>query len=676
MPAVVDLAAMRDAMAALGGDPPRINPLVPVDLVIDHSIQVDPSAGPTPSTCNAELEFERNRERYEFLRWGQQAFAQLPGRAARHRHLPPGQPRVPGPGRVLDRDGWPSPTRSSAPTRHTPDGQRPRRRRLGRGRHRGRGGHARPAHPDADPQGRRLPAGRASCPRAPPPPTSCSPSPSCCAATAWSASSSSSTGRAWPPCRSRTGPPSATCRRSTAPRSPSSPSTTRPCATCGSPAARPSRWPGRGLRQGAGPVARPGGRAGLLRDRSSSTCRRSCPASPGRPAPRTACRSTEAKATASGLCARRSRGARPTASPTASTRRRPSPSRPATRRPDAGQHRRTASPTPTAGDAAERRAGDRATAVPVTAGRRASERRRSTTAPSSIAAITCCTNTSNPSVMLAAGLLAQQGGRAGPAPQAVGEDLARPRLQGRHGLLRAGRAHPVPREARLPPRRLRLHHLHRQLGSAARRRSPRRSTRPGSPWCAVLSGNRNFEGRINPDVRMNYLASPPLVVAYALAGTMDIDLVQRAARHRHRRRARVPARHLADHRPRWPRPWPSARRSPTCSARTTARCSPATSRWQALPVAGRRPLRAGTPTSTYIAPAPVLRRHAAASPRRSPTSWAPGSSPCSATPSPPTTSRPAGTIRADSPAGRYLQAQGVDAGRLQLRTAPAAATTR
>ena len=63
---------------------------------------------------------------------------------------------------------------------------------------------------------------------------------------------------------------------------------------------------------------------------------------------------------------------------------------------------------------------------------------------------------------------------------------------------------------------------------------------------AVLSGNRNFEGRVNPDVRANYLASPPLVVAYALAGTMDIDLETRAARHRHGRQAGVPARHLAD----------------------------------------------------------------------------------------------------------------------------------
>ncbi len=74
VPAVVDLAAMRDAMANLGGDPQRINPLVPVDLVIDHSIQVDYFAVNNAFDLNASLEFQRNRERYEFLKWGQQAF--------------------------------------------------------------------------------------------------------------------------------------------------------------------------------------------------------------------------------------------------------------------------------------------------------------------------------------------------------------------------------------------------------------------------------------------------------------------------------------------------------------------------------------------------------------------------------------------------------------------------
>jgi aconitate hydratase A / 2-methylisocitrate dehydratase len=74
VPAVVDLAAMRDGIARLGGDPNRVNPLQPVELVIDHSVQVDYFAQMNAFQLNAELEFTRNRERYEFLRWGQDAF--------------------------------------------------------------------------------------------------------------------------------------------------------------------------------------------------------------------------------------------------------------------------------------------------------------------------------------------------------------------------------------------------------------------------------------------------------------------------------------------------------------------------------------------------------------------------------------------------------------------------
>jgi aconitate hydratase len=74
VPAVVDLAAMRDAMRRMGGDPKKINPLQPVELVIDHSVQVDEAGTPSAFVTNAEMEFTRNRERYAFLRWGQTAF--------------------------------------------------------------------------------------------------------------------------------------------------------------------------------------------------------------------------------------------------------------------------------------------------------------------------------------------------------------------------------------------------------------------------------------------------------------------------------------------------------------------------------------------------------------------------------------------------------------------------
>jgi aconitate hydratase A / 2-methylisocitrate dehydratase len=74
VPSIADLAAMRDAMQRLGGDPRRINPLQPVELVIDHSVQVDAHGSRGAFQINAELEFTRNAERYRFLRWGQRAF--------------------------------------------------------------------------------------------------------------------------------------------------------------------------------------------------------------------------------------------------------------------------------------------------------------------------------------------------------------------------------------------------------------------------------------------------------------------------------------------------------------------------------------------------------------------------------------------------------------------------
>jgi len=83
VPAVVDLAAMRDAMVKLGGDPEKINPLVPVDLVIDHSVIVDDFGSPLAFRHNVELEYQRNGERYRFLKWGQQAFRNF-------RVVPPG----------------------------------------------------------------------------------------------------------------------------------------------------------------------------------------------------------------------------------------------------------------------------------------------------------------------------------------------------------------------------------------------------------------------------------------------------------------------------------------------------------------------------------------------------------------------------------------------------------
>ncbi len=144
VPLLVDLAAMRSAVAKLGKNPKIIEPLVPVDLVVDHSVQVDFAGAADSLQRNLDLEFTRNRERYQFLKWGMQAFDTFkvvpPGIGIVHQvnleYLAKG---------VLER-GWNFLSRHAR--RHGfahDDDQRPRHRRLGRRRHRGRGGHARPA---------------------------------------------------------------------------------------------------------------------------------------------------------------------------------------------------------------------------------------------------------------------------------------------------------------------------------------------------------------------------------------------------------------------------------------------------------------------------------------------------------------------------------------------------
>ena len=121
VPAVVDLAAMRDGIVKLGGDPKKVNPLQPVELVIDHSVQVDYFGQTNALDLNGRLEYQRNRERYEFLRWGQNAFSNF-------RVVPPEtgivhQVNIEYLARVICRETArgrarrPSPIRSSAPTR-------------------------------------------------------------------------------------------------------------------------------------------------------------------------------------------------------------------------------------------------------------------------------------------------------------------------------------------------------------------------------------------------------------------------------------------------------------------------------------------------------------------------------------------------------------------------------
>ena len=141
-----------------------------------------------------------------------------------------------------------------------------------------------------------------------------------------------------------------------------------------------------------------------------------------------------------------------------------------------------------------------------------------------IAAITSCTNTSNPFVMVAAGLLARNAVKRGLAGEALGEDLARAGLAGGDRLSREGRIC----SSDLDPLGFNLvgYGCTTCIGNSGPLPEEISKTihEHGLAVASVLSGNRNFEGRVNHDVRANYLASPPLVVAYALAGSIMVDL--------------------------------------------------------------------------------------------------------------------------------------------------------
>ena len=176
VPAVVDIAAMRDALAAMGADPSKANPLMPADLVIDHSVQVDEYGTKDSFNINALLEFQRNRERYMLLRWGQTAFQNFrvvpPDTGIVHQvnleYLAAVVFRVTGGGWLVD--GLSRFARRYRFAHH--DDQRAGRSRLGRRRDRSRGLHARPAGFDAAARCGRFQALTASCRKAAPRPTS------------------------------------------------------------------------------------------------------------------------------------------------------------------------------------------------------------------------------------------------------------------------------------------------------------------------------------------------------------------------------------------------------------------------------------------------------------------------------------------------------------------------
>ena len=238
VPAIVDLAAMRDAMDDLGGDAAKINPLVPVDLIIDHSVQVDAFGNAAAFDVNAERDFERNGERYEFLRWGQQAFDNF-------RVVPPAtgichQVNLEYLGQVVFTREATTSAQAYPDTLVGTDSHTTMINGLGVLGW-GVGGIEAEAAMLGQPISMLLPqvvgfklAGELR--RARPPPTSCSGSPRCSASAASSGSSWSSSGPGFTPSAWPTGRRSGTCRPSSARPARSSPSTRRPSATWSSPA--------------------------------------------------------------------------------------------------------------------------------------------------------------------------------------------------------------------------------------------------------------------------------------------------------------------------------------------------------------------------------------------------------------------------------------------------------
>ncbi len=529
VPAVVDLAAMRDAMADLGGDPAKINPLVPAELVIDHSVQVDVFGTRDAFARNAEREFERNQERYAFLRWGQDAFDNFavvpPDTGIVH------QVNLEYLARVVfvdDEAGVAYPDTLVGTDSHTTmiNGLGV----LGWGV----GGIEAEAAMLGQPMsmlipqviGFKLPGELPE------------------GATATDLvltvtellRNKGVVGKFvefYGPGVSRAAARRPGDDRQHEPRVRLDvrdlPDRRRDAAlprVLGPPEG--AHRPRRGLRQGAGPLARREQRgADVLRHGRARPRRgRAVAGRPEAPAGPRGARHGEGRASAprsrTSSARTRSRRSR-TCHDEAVAETFPASDPPANGAPGprglAGA--RDAEP------ARRRRGGARRRAL---APRRSRSRSTATTFKLDhghvvIAAITSCTNTSNPSVMLGAGLLARNARARGlqrqpwvktslaPGSKVVTEYLERagPRPSRSTSSASTSSATAARRASATPAR--------------CRTRSRRRSNEGDLAVVSVLSGNRNFEGRINPDVKMNYLASPPLVVAYALAGTMDIDLV-------------------------------------------------------------------------------------------------------------------------------------------------------
>jgi aconitate hydratase len=528
VPAIVDLAAMRDAMEAFGADPSRINPRVPVELIVDHSVIADVSGRPDAFRRNAELEFTRNRERYELLRWAQNAFGNV-------RVMPPDsgichQVNLEYLARVVfvDPDGCAYPDSLVGTDSHTPmvNGLGV----LGWGV----GGIEAEAAMLGEPLSLLLPAvvGVRLVGHLPEGSTATD----LVLTIAERLRRQGVVGKfvefygpgvAQVPLENR-----ATIGNmspeygSTCAMFPIDAETIRYLRFTGRPPEQIALVEAYAREQGL--FHEPGAPDPIFSETVEVDLAAVEPSIAGPARPHDRVPLTDAKrAFRVALAAGRSTAVPfpPRGPDEASAQSFPASDPPAS---NAGMPRRVAS-APIAGPA-DPRSSSTSEAMPD----RISCSTSAVLADGAevtidhgdvvIAAITSCTNTSNPSVMVAAGLLARNAVRRGLTSKPwVKTSLAPGSRVVTDYLTEAGLVEPLES--------LGFYLVGYGCTTCIGNSGPLLGgvsdavTRSDLAVCAVLSGNRNFEGRIHPDVRMNYLASPPLVVAYAIAGTLDLDLM-------------------------------------------------------------------------------------------------------------------------------------------------------
>jgi aconitate hydratase len=473
VPTVVDLAAMRDAMAALGGDPGLVNPVIAAELVVDHSVIADVFGRPDALTRNVELEYARNGERYRFLKWGQQSLRNFavvpPGTGIMHQVNVEHLARV-----VMVEDGLGVPGRVPRHRLAHHHGQRARRARLGHRRHRGRGRDARPVHVRPRPGRRRRTPHR----RTPHgihghrPGAHHHRTPARHGVIGKFVEFHGTGVTALPVADRVTIANMSPEFGSTCALFPVDDETLRYLRFTGRSEAHVALVEAYAKEQGLWHHPRRPPRFTETVDLDLSTVVPSL-AGPSRPEDRVPLDQAKARF-------RTAVDVRPQA-----------------------EHRRHAATTATVViDGTAHEVSDGAVAI---------------------AAITSCTNTSNPAVMVGAGLLARNAVRAGLRSKPWVKTTLSP---GSRVVMDYYR-----RAGLIPDLEALGFHLAgfgcmTCIGASGPLIGPvsEAIADTGLTVASVLSGNRNFEGRIQPEVAMNYLASPPLVIAYALTGTMDIDL--------------------------------------------------------------------------------------------------------------------------------------------------------